>query len=159
VERCLSSLVFHFSTSSYAFCRLSRFRLTSQLYHTSQPHRDQSALKHSAPVLCPCRPHLKHLEPSTYHPNSYSAPTALNLNSTPALSPCCLRCHCSESVPDTIAQGPQPQHPKGPRCLSQCAPVILPSARTRLVLGSSLASNTAKHTWMWSIVLSIHSFI
>ena len=30
--------------------------------------------------------------------------------------------------------------------------------KDQLVLGSSLASNTAKHTWMWPIVLSIHSF-
>jgi hypothetical protein len=31
--------------------------------------------------------------------------------------------------------------------------------KDQLVLGSSLASNTAKHTWMRPIVMSIHSFI
>jgi hypothetical protein len=31
--------------------------------------------------------------------------------------------------------------------------------KDQLVLGSSLLIKTTKHTWMWSIVLSIHSFI
>jgi hypothetical protein len=59
----------------------------------------------SAPVLCPCRPPLKHLGPSSYHPNSDSAP---------ALSPCLPgRCHKARGVSQSVA------------------PVILPSPRPR----------------------------
>jgi hypothetical protein len=50
------------------------------------------------------------------------------------------------------------------RYLYQCSGVLQVKKtkprqlKDQLVLGSSLASNTAKHTWMRPIVLSIHSF-
>jgi hypothetical protein len=43
--------------------------------------------------------------------------------------------------------------------LDDSAERIYNALKDQLVLGSSLANNTAKHTWMRPTVLSIHSFI
>jgi len=100
-------LVIPNNIAEYILGQLPPFRLSLEGHskHTERPCNT------SAPVLCPCRPPLKHLGPSTYHPNSHSAlalspclpgsfssscNTALNLHSAPASSPCLPgRCCCS----------------------------------------------------------------
>ncbi len=76
------------------------------------------------------------------HPRSFSCScnTTLNHNSAPALSPCLsgrfsCSCSCNKKV-----QGPQPQHPKGPRRFSVISSLLSLSPSLSLSLLSPSAS-------------------